>query len=250
MLISNKQNDEIYDSIQTYLNSKNGIISTRQFLKDIFDVVSEKNINVTRELMNVIVRLMEEKLAKKGSLQSIAHKHWVEFLKAHFTNTTIHISIKTVLVNLMRTIQKKFGERILKDYPNSIYKDYETQNKEMEKQFNKLLDKLTGSADKRGMALTELSKIEDITKLTMYWSNKQFLLYLKQALMTEKSPTDFKSLTKILANYVDIYVNSRNDFSHKYYLQVFEVIITKYYDQDKKNFQLDEYQQQSNISNL
>lgn len=87
----------------------------------------------------------------------------------------------------MRTIQKKFGERILKDYPNSIYKDFETQNKEIEKQFSKLLDKLTGSVDKREMALAELSKIEEVTKLTMYWSNKQFLLYLKQALKTEKS---------------------------------------------------------------
>ena len=126
MLVSNKHNDETYQSIQSYLNSKNSIVSTRIFLKDLFDVVSDKNINVTRVLMNVIVRLMEEKLAKKGSIQSIAHKHWVEFLKAHFTNTTMHISIKTVVVNLMRTIQKKFGERILKDYPNSIYKDFET----------------------------------------------------------------------------------------------------------------------------
>jgi hypothetical protein len=35
---------------------------------DVFAVVSEKNINVTRELMNIIVRLMEEKLAKRGTL--------------------------------------------------------------------------------------------------------------------------------------------------------------------------------------
>lgn len=95
----------------------------------------------------------------------------------------------------MRMIQKKFGERILKDYPNSIYKDYETQNKEIEKNFSKLLDRLTGSIEKRGMALAELAKIEDITKLTMYWTNKLFITYLKQALKTEKSPTDFKSLT-------------------------------------------------------
>jgi|JI61114BRNA_FD_contig_31_5248233_length_1160_multi_3_in_0_out_0_1 hypothetical protein len=54
--------------------------------------------------MNVIVRLMEEKLSKKGTLQSIAHKNWVEFLKTHFSNTTVHVSIKTTLVNLMRTI--------------------------------------------------------------------------------------------------------------------------------------------------
>lgn len=38
------------------------------FLKDLFDVVHDKNIKVTRELLNVIVRLMEEKLNKKGSL--------------------------------------------------------------------------------------------------------------------------------------------------------------------------------------
>jgi hypothetical protein len=71
---------------------------------DVFAVVSEKNINVTRELMNIIVRLMEEKLAKRGTLQSISHKNWLEFLKTHFSNTTVHVSIKTVLVNLMRTI--------------------------------------------------------------------------------------------------------------------------------------------------
>lgn len=98
----------------------------------------------------------------------------------------------------MRTIQKKFGEKVLKDYPGPIYKDYETQNKEIEKQFTKLLDKLTGSVEKKGLALAELSKVEDITKLSMYWSNKQFIIFLKQAIKTEKSPTDFKSLTKIL----------------------------------------------------
>lgn len=58
----------------------------------------------------------------------------------------------------------------------------------------KLLEKLN-SSDKRGMALAELSKIKDITKLSLYWSHKDFINYLKQALRTEASFTDFKSLT-------------------------------------------------------
>lgn len=84
-MLVNKNTEETYLSIEGLLNSKNKLVSTRVFLEDIFDVVGLKNIKVTRELIQLIIKLIEQKLMKKCDLSSIAHKSFVEFIKTHFS---------------------------------------------------------------------------------------------------------------------------------------------------------------------
>ena len=50
-MLSNKNTEETYISIENLINSKNKLVSTRVFLSDIIDVVGMKNIKVTRELI-------------------------------------------------------------------------------------------------------------------------------------------------------------------------------------------------------
>lgn len=68
------------------MSSKNKIITTRIFLNDLFDVITMKNIKVTRDLLSVIIRLMIDKLRNKGNLNSISHKNFVDFLKNNFAS--------------------------------------------------------------------------------------------------------------------------------------------------------------------
>lgn len=91
--------------------------------------------------------------------------------------------MKAQLVSLMRTINKKFGEKVLQEYPQIITKEYEQQNKEMAKNFSRTLDKLKDkNLDKWLYSLQELVNIKDTSKLMIFWSAKDFQIYLKLSL--------------------------------------------------------------------
>lgn len=45
-----------------------------------------KNIKVTRDLLSTIIKLMIDKLRKKGNLNSISHKNFIDFLKNNFAS--------------------------------------------------------------------------------------------------------------------------------------------------------------------
>ena len=174
-MLTNKNNEETLISIENFLSSKNKLVSTRVFLQDTFDVVGLKNIKVTRELIQLIIRLIEQKLLKKCDLTSIAHKSFVDFIKTHFSGQSIHTSVKSQLVNLMRTLNKKFGEKVLQEYPQILIKEYEQQNKEMAKSFSRTLEKLKDkNFEKKLYSLQELSNIKDTSKLMIFWSAKDF----------------------------------------------------------------------------
>lgn len=53
--------DEVSVSVEIYLQSKNKIITTKMFLIDIFEVVKAKSIKVNRELVALVIRLIDGK---------------------------------------------------------------------------------------------------------------------------------------------------------------------------------------------
>lgn len=56
-------------------------------------------------------------MTKKCDSNSIALKEFIEFIKIHFAGQTIQTQVKAQLVNLMRNIKKKFGEKVLQEFP-------------------------------------------------------------------------------------------------------------------------------------
>lgn len=58
-MLATKIIEETFISIENFLISKNKLVSTRVFLQDLFDVVSLKNIKITRELIHLVIKLIE-----------------------------------------------------------------------------------------------------------------------------------------------------------------------------------------------
>lgn len=56
-----RRSEEVSISIDSYLSSKNKIITTKMFLIDIFEVVKVKSIKVNRELISLVIRLIDGK---------------------------------------------------------------------------------------------------------------------------------------------------------------------------------------------
>ncbi len=56
-----RRSEEVSISIDSYLSSKNKIITTKMFLIDIFEVVKVKSIKVNRELIALVIRLIDGK---------------------------------------------------------------------------------------------------------------------------------------------------------------------------------------------
>ena len=61
-MLNNRNTEDVYFSIDTLLKSKNKLISTWSFLSDMFDVISIKSIKVSRELLVLIIKLIDDRL--------------------------------------------------------------------------------------------------------------------------------------------------------------------------------------------
>ena len=86
----------------------------------------------------------------------------------------------------MRTLSKRFGDRVLINYPTNLLKDLELQNKEIEKNFTKTLERLNDkNVDKKKAALNDLGKMKDISKIQLFWNTPTFRNYLKKSLYEE-----------------------------------------------------------------
>ena len=226
-----KYNDEIIPRIRNYIGSPNKLLTFKNFINDSFDVISRRNIKVSRDLLILIVKLLETELSKANSISAIPHKSFVEFLKNNFSTGTIHSSVKQIIISLMRTLAKKFGSRVIGDYPSSILKDYETYNNEIQKQFKKTMEKLNDkNMERRKNALTELANLTDNSKIQLFWSMPDFVSFLKRSLITESQIMIYELLVSIVKNYLEMSQKSAVDFSLKTYLSVFHIIITQYYD--------------------
>ena len=231
-----KYSEDVIKSIKTYTNSPNKLLTIKHFINDIFDVVSRRNIKVSRDLLTLIVKLMESELSQSSSLSSIPHKSFVEFLKNSFSTGTIHSSVKQIIISLMRTLSKKFGGRVINDYPANILKDFEAYNNEIQKSFKKTMEKLNDkNVERKKNALNELSNITDNSKIQLFWSMPEFVSYLKRSLITESNMQTYDMLINTVKNYLDLNKKSSVDFSLKTYLAVFHIIITQYYDRVDNN---------------
>jgi hypothetical protein len=222
-----KASNELFRSMQMFIDSK--LITTKTFLLDTYEIIFKKNTKINKEFLIMLVRLLETELISHRSLKAIAHKQFVEFVKAHFSSTTTHVSIRLVIVNFMKTIQKKFGARHLAGYPSNLQKELEQQNVENQKMLKKFLDKLNDrNNDRRRSAIEELINTRDPQRIKYYWSQTEFLNYLKRLLIQEKEEGIYSFLVEILEKYLDMYQSNSVEFSLKNYLYVFQIIINNY----------------------
>lgn len=61
-MLSQKESEEVTISVDKFLGSKNKLVSTKTFLNDIFEVTGIKNIKVNRELMSLVIRVIEQRM--------------------------------------------------------------------------------------------------------------------------------------------------------------------------------------------
>lgn len=222
-----KASNELFESMKNFIESK--LISTKTFLIDTYDIIFRKNTKINKEFLIMLVRLLEKELVTHRNLGAIAHKQFVEFIKTHFSSPTTHVSIRLVIVNFMKTIEKKFGARHLSQYPANLLKELEQQNIENQKMLKKFLDKLNDrNNDRRRSAIEELINTRDPQRIKYYWSQMEFLNYLKRLLIQEKEEQIYSYLVEILEKYLDLYQNNSMEFSLKNYLYVFQIIINNY----------------------
>ena len=222
-----KASNELFRSMQMFIDSK--LITAKTFLLDTYEIIFKKNTKINKEFLIMLVRLLETELISHRSLKAIAHKQFVEFVKAHFSNTTTHVSIRLVIVNFMKTIEKKFGPRHLAGYPSNLQKELEQQNIENQKMLKKFLDKLNDrNNDRRRSAIEELINTRDPQRIKYYWAQTEFLNYLKRLLIQEKEEGIYSFLVEILEKYLDMYQSNSVEFSLKNYLYVFQIIISNY----------------------
>ena len=93
----------------------------------------------------------------------------------------------------------------------------------------KFLDKLNDrNNDRRRSAIEELINTRDPQRIKYYWSQMEFLNYLKRLLIQEKEEQIYSYLVEILEKYLDLYQNNSVEFSLKNYLYVFQIIINNY----------------------
>lgn len=135
----------------------------------------------------------------------------------------------------MRNLKKKFGEKVLQEFPQTIFKEYELQNKEIAKNFTKVLERLKDkNPEKRLSTWSDLSLMKDSSKMVIFWNAKEFLQFLKAEIHTEENVEIFKQIVKVVLNYLEQYTKSKNEFSFKNYFVVFQPILQLYYDSETK----------------
>lgn len=226
-----KYNEELINSLDNFLNHPNKILTHKIFINDILDVISRRNIKVSKDLLNLITRLMEKEVAANNNVASIPHKFFVEFLKTHFATGTIQTSIKSLIINFMRTIGKKYGSKALTEYPANLVKEYEQYNAEIQKSFTKMMEKLADkNIERKKTAMNELATTNEASKLVLYWSIPEFVSFLRRSLITESNIQMYEMLIKSLKNYLELNKTSPADFSFKIYLSVFSLVMQQYYD--------------------
>ena len=106
----------------------------------------------------------------------------------------------------MRNLKKKFGEKVLQEFPQAILKEYDMQDKEIAKNFAKILERLKEkNIDKKLNTWNDLSLIKDAQKIVVFWNAKEFLIFLKNEILIEENTEVLKSMCKMLLNYLELY---------------------------------------------
>lgn len=225
-----KCSDELMQSIDRYKNCNSKIVVPRLFLQDMLNVLNKRQVKLSKELLSEVLSLYENEVQATNKLANIPHSLFVEFLKIYFSVPNIHISMKQPLIQTMRILSNKFGEKATNDFPQVLFKELNTQNTDLQKTFEKTYEKLTsGDIEKNKQAINELSGCEDHSKLSYFWSKPEFLSFLKSQLNSDGRMYNFSDICKIVSNYLVTRTESQTDFKIKNYLNVFQTILAIHY---------------------
>jgi hypothetical protein len=223
--------DELILSVENYANCSTRLVTPKLFLQDVFDLLAKRSMKISKDLLVLILRLYDREIAANNTLSQLPHKLFVDFLKSNFSSQAIHASYKTPLLGTMRSISKKFGEKALSDFPPTLIKELDSINTEAQKAFAKTLEKLTDkNPEKKRQALAELANHDDPAKLLLFWSNNDFLNFIKRMLMMEKG-ANYSALLSIVSSYLILHTESPSDFSIRSFIFVFHGLLTQFFDQ-------------------
>jgi hypothetical protein len=225
-----KSSEELNQSLDRYLNCSSKVVNSKIFLQDLLNVLTKKIIKLNKELLTVVLKLYEDEVQANTKLANFPHNLFVEFLKIYFSVPNIHVSMKLPLIQTMRIVSTKFGEKATNDFPQVLFKELSTQNIDLQKMFEKTYEKLiSGDPEKNRQAISDLNSCDDHSKMSYFWSKPEFLTYLNKQLNYEGEDNQFGSICQIVSNYLLIKAESPIDFKIKYYLSIFQTILAIHY---------------------
>lgn len=225
-----KASDELMQSLERYKNCSSRIMVPRLFLQDMLNVLNKKQVKLSKELLSEILTLYENEVQATNKLANIPHSLFVEFLKINFSVPNIHVSMKQPLIQTMRILSTKFGERATNDFPQVLFKELNTQNTDLQKTFEKTYEKLVSQdPEKNKQAIQELRSCDDHSKISFFWSKPEFVGFLRNQLNSDGRVYTFGDVCKIVSNYLVTKQESPIDFKIKHYLAVFQTILAIHY---------------------
>jgi hypothetical protein len=238
--LQNRSNEEANREIESFIfSSANKIYSSKIFLQDINEVLIQRKTKPTKELIQFILGVIEKEALAANTVASVSMKQFNDFLKTHFYNQVSHQNTKTLIMSTLKTLTKKFGDKVLSDIPANITKELEMSVIESQKSLSKMMEKLLDkSHDKKRVALTELSQMDDVSKINIYWNNNDFVAILKRNIIIEYKSPLYSTILMILDNYLLVKKNSPFEFNSKNYIFVFQAVLTIF--QDNKQNEINE----------
>ena len=227
---NNSPNDQISNSFDQFCAFALKTISNKVFLAEMFNLLLKKQTKVNNEFFQVLVAMVDKEVAQQTSLAGFMVKPLSDFLKFQFGNESIQIVFKTQLINTMRLIMKKFGEKSVADFPAVLLNEFDAIN-EAQKVFEKTIEKLHDKyPEKRKAALIELADYNDPSTILTFWSNDKFISFLKRQITIETKSANYIVLIKILDHYLEIRTISFADFNIKTYIYIFHAVLMNFYD--------------------
>ena len=216
--------------LHEYTSSR--LINTTKLLQDIYQQLSTNKYKINKNLIHQIILLYEQKVKLKSSV----HKKFLDFVQNHFGGSSINSTVKGELLSLIQRMTLKFGERYYKGFPKSLIKEFKNMQEQAQREFDKTIHKLAyDSADKRTRTLQELSEIKDENKIKMFWSNTEFLKFIKRFIITEHLEINFEFLMRIMENYLKLKEENSSLFILTNYIYVFHQIMVFYFDVEDKD---------------
>ena len=227
-----KPSEEVQRSVETYVNSK--LITPKNFLNDVFEIATKKGAKVSKELVTVISKIFDREV-QTSTLATLPLRSYAEFLKMHFSGSTVPILIKPVILQTMRVLQKRFGDKALEEIPANLKKDLDAQKAEMEKAMQRWLDRLRDTnIEKRGQAFADLLAISEPNKINQFWFEKSFTSVIKERLKNETNVPIYRQVLQVVEKYLDLKVSCPSEFSFKSFMLVFNELLMQYYSNRKE----------------
>ena len=218
---------ELIRSMQFFIDSV--LITPREFLLDTYDIIRGQDPEIHDEFIVNLIRLLETELIIDKNLKKIAHDEFIEFMESHYAIPESSARQRFRILGFMRVIEKKFGINHLENYPELLLNEYESEKHKLKRVLKKFLNRVDDRHNrKRRMAIEDLLKTHDAQTIKGYFSQLDFLKYLKRLLIQEMDEGVYSYLVEILEKYLVLYQRNKEEFSLKNYLYVFQIIINNY----------------------